>query len=359
MDAGLSAKISVTNNSIKSTLKSLSDNQAGKACLFNLIIYTCEPRRTDYFAEMVKIIKGQFPCRIIFIQGNPLGKSHSLRITTYKEDATENEKLNTNQIYIEASGPEFNRVYFLLLPLLASDLPIYLLWGQNPTTEYTLLPRLESFASRLIFDAETAADLQQFSREMLVRLNSSSMQISDMNWARIAGWREVFAQIFDSAERFEQLTHVHQISIICNDNPSELFVPPNIQALYFQSWLAARLNWQFLRIEHACDTQTLYYENKQIIRKIVLSHKTDVNFEREEILRFEIQGENGYECAIERLNAKQINVRASNQNQCELPLLFLIPSLRSARSFMQEIFYQKTSDHYAQMLRGLCAVAVD
>lgn len=336
-------------------LQSLSKNEGGKACLFNLIIYTLDPKRTAYFSEMVNIIKNQFPCRIIFIQGNPLGKNNELSIKTENGGKTQ-KGFTSDQIYIEASGQAFYQVYFLLLPLLVPDLPIFLLWGQNPTTEYTLLPRLELFSTRLIFDAETTEDLQQFSREMLIRLNSSSIQIADMNWAKIAGWREVFAQIFDSEERMEQLASSHVIDIIYNDNRSEELLHPNIQALYFQAWLASRLGWQLLKVEKIADTQTITYQSKQMIRKVCLCHKKNERFDPEDILSIEIQGDMGYACHITRQSATQISVQASNQYQCELPLTLLMPTLLSGRSFMQEIFYQKMSEQYGQMLEKLCTV---
>lgn len=360
-------------------LQSLSKNECSKACLFNLIIYTYDSKRTAYFSEIVKIIKGQFPCRIIFVQGNPLGKNSELSIRTTPPEKN-HKGFSSDQIFIEASGQSFDQIYFLFFPLLVPDLPIFLLWGENPTTEYSLLPRLETFSTRLIFDAETTEDLQQFARDMLMRLNSSSLQVSDMNWAKIAGWREVFAQTFDSPERMEQLSSAHLINIIYNDNHSEQLLHPNIQALYLQAYLAARLGWQLIKVqkgqsfpltmnkeldeanisevqsETKGDSLILTYQCKQMVRKVVLFHQRNERFEPEDILSIEIQGENGYACHISRMSPTQIKVQASNQFQCELPLRFLIPTLLSGRSFVQEIFYQKMSEHYVQMLEKLCSV---
>lgn len=338
-----------------SFLRSLSKTEGTKACLFNLIIYTYDATRTSYFNEIVNVVKNQFPCRIIFVQGNPLGKHNDLSIKTIPPEKN-SKGFSSEQIFIEASGQEFYQIYFLFFPLLVPDLPIFLLWGQNPTTEYSLLPMLEPFSNRLIFDAETTEDLQQFARDMLIRLNASSIQVADMNWAKIAGWREVFAQTFDSPERMEQLVSSHLINIVYNDNRSEQFLHPNIQALYFQAYLASRLGWQLLKVNQNGESLILTYQYKQMVRKMVLTHQKNVRFAPEDILSIEIQGEQGYACHISRVNATQIKVQASNQFQCELPLCFLMPTLLSGRSFIQEIFYQKMSDQYTKMLEKLCSI---
>lgn len=338
-------------------LKASSGYEGAKACLFNLIVYTHEPRLTAYFTDIVKMIKTQFPCRIIFITGNPLSKENHLRVQTKSEKNSDGSGFICDQIFIEAGGHDINRVYFLLLPLFVPDLPIYLLWGQDPTTEYTILPHLEAFATRLIFDAETTADLQKFSKDMLNRIRSSPIQIIDLNWARIGGWREILAQIYDSPGRLEQLAIAHHIELKYNDRPSNLFAHPETQTIYLQAWLASCLDWHFVRAEKENSSQILYYQNDQKKScRIQLTPTSNSKFEPEEVLEMDVQGEDDYECHIKRLSADQVKVQASNQFQCELPFLLLMPTLRSGRSFMQEIFYQKASDQYERMLELISLV---
>ena len=312
--------------------------------LFNLIVYTHEARYTEYFSKIVKLISTQFPCRIIFIKVHLQSKESFLKVTK----TTENSK--NEQIFIDVSEGDISKVYFLLLPLFIPDLPIYLLWGQDPTTENTLLPHLENFASRLIFDAETTENLQRFSQSMLARMESYQTQIVDMNWARISGWREVLAQIYDSPERFEQLVTAHSIELHYNDKANDLLVHPETQAIYLQAWLASRLKWKFVRGEKENGTQILYYQSLNKLRKFKLIPSTNSAFESEEVLSMEVSGENGYECHIQHMTPSQVKVQASNQFQCELPFLLYMPTLQSARSFMQEIFFQKTSSQYKQLL---------
>lgn len=338
-----------------SRLSVQSSCEGTKACLFNLIVYTHEPPRTQYFKEVIKMIMMQFPCRIIFIEGNLSSKENHLQVKVTTEKTENGRGIVCDQISIQASSQQINRVYFLLLPLFVPDLPIYLLWGQDPTTEYTILPHLQHFATRLIFDSEATEDLQQFSLDMLNQINSSSIPIVDMNWARISGWREVLAEVFDSPERFEQLASAKNIKIIYNDRLNDLFFRPATQAIYLQAWLSARLGWQFQKAEKNNDAQVLFYQSLQTSRTIQLIPQTHQNFEPEEILGIEIEGSD-YECHLQRLSIDQVRVQASNQYQCELPFILLMPTLRSGRSYMQEIFYQEVSAHYVPMLKLISLV---
>ncbi len=102
---------------IQEQLKQFSKDQAhtegSGACLFNLIVYTHESRRTAYFNEMIKIIKMQFPCRIILITGNPLIQESLFHVEVASEKRSDGG-FTCDEISIRANGPDINRVYFLL-----------------------------------------------------------------------------------------------------------------------------------------------------------------------------------------------------------------------------------------------------
>jgi glucose-6-phosphate dehydrogenase assembly protein OpcA len=334
-------------------LKSLSEET--KACLFNLIVYTQETRRTNYFKEVVKIIKSQFPCRIIFIQGNPSSKDNLLKVRSSTDKSQDEREIICDLIFIEAAGQDINKVYFLLFPLFVPDLPIYLFWGQDPTSEYTILPHLQYFATQLIFDSESTEDLQKFSRDMLNRLSSTSIQVMDMNWARIGGWRDVLAQIFDSQERFDQLKTSDVIQIIYNNRPSDLFFHPERQAIYLQAWLTSCLKWNFQKAEKNDDSQILHYSSEKASHQIHLTPASNPNFESEEILGITIKGQD-FEGHFKRISSDQVEVQSSNQYECSLPFILFMPTLKSGRSFMQEIFYQTVSDQYVSMLKTISSV---
>lgn len=335
----------------KSLLQSSSLNEGAEGCLFNLVVYIHDPKRADYFQKIIKTVKTQFPCRVFFIQGDASTTDGILQIQPMSEKTGESNQLSTaDQILIRAEGTALTKVYFLLLPLLIPDLPIYLLWGRDPTEEKILLPLLEEYAQRLIFDAETTINVQQFSQNMLQWMEKTSTQVVDINWARIGRWREVLTQIFDNEERVEQLKEVEEICIIYNNCPSKLFRHPDIQAHYLHAWLASRLKWQLQNIETKGEVRELSYKSSQGMHLIVLTPETNASFESEEILGIVINGKNGYTVDLKRIDSDKIQVHTSDQFQCKLPFVLSLPTFGSGRSFMQEIFYEKTSEQYKPLL---------
>lgn len=350
----MDTKENAASANIQAELNRLWDTQPGsskaKACLFNLIIYTQETCRSDYFKNMVQMIIEQFPCRIIFIQGDRTTQDSYLRVRVSTETGKNKRGMACDQILIEAAGKDLSRVPYLILPLFIPGLPIYLLWGEDPTTENTILPHLQTFATRLIFDSECTEDLQHFSQIMQQKLKSSPIQVVDMNWARIRGWRDILAQTFDSKERLAQLASAPYIKIIYNDLPSPFFRHPDTQAIYLQAWLASRLEWKLIKSEKRENHLVLSYEGPQDPIQIHLVACTRTDLLPEDIITIEVSNQKNYICNLTRQGNNQVIVHASNQYQCELPFTLWLPTIRSGRSFMQEIFYQKISSHYLDML---------
>lgn len=343
----------VNVSNIESELRRLHDSQANarktKACLFNLIIYTREPRRTPYFQEMVHKIIEQFPCRIIFIQGNRSSKDSYLRLQA--SIASSDQGFACDQITIEVSNDQLSRVPFLILPLFAADLPIYLLWGQDPTEDDIILPHLQQFANRLIFDSECSQSLRHFSQQILEHLHFQNLDVTDLNWARISGWRDVMAQAFDSPTRIEQLRSARLLKIAYNNRSDDFFLFPETQAFYLQAWLASQMNWEFERLERQEEMTILYYRFQQESIRILLQPLMREDLPPEEIMEVEVSDQANYLFSLTLQGDNQVVVHISTPEQCELPFTIFLPNIRSGRSFIQQIFYQKTSEQYFGMLR--------
>lgn len=345
----------ITTNSIQTELNRLWESQPQKvkikASLFNLIIYTCEPCRNKYFKKIAQMVMEQFPCRIIFIQQDPSTQSPSLRVNVSVSSPESSKGAACDQIIIEASGEEMKRVPFLILPHLIPDLPIYLLWGENPAKVATILPYLQRLATRVIFDSETTENLKGFSETILKEMETASHEIVDMNWVRTAGWRQIIAQAFDSKERVDLLAKASFIKLVYNDLSDPSFSMPETQAIYMQAWFASCLGWSFERLEKQPDKMVLHYSNHSGPIQIHLISQTRNDLSPEEIIECEISDPNNFDCLFLRKMANEVLVKASNQYQCLLPFTLLLPTLQSGRSFMQEIFYQKISTQYPNILK--------
>ena len=255
------------------TLNNIPTTGQIKACLFNLIVYAQEEKRTAYLKDLETSILEKFPCRIIFIQFKP-DDPKFLEVTMNK-DVGMNRKFYCDELLIRAGSEMIAKVPFAVIPNLVPDLPIYLLWGQDPTSEKEILPRLEKYASKIIFDSECSANLQTFAQEMLTFMKKHDSEVMDLNWASIAGWRDALATVFDNEELINIRKTANSIRITYNKQETEYIRTHETKSIYLQSWLASRLNWKFHSGKMDGDSRVTRYQNTQSETLITLTPKKE------------------------------------------------------------------------------------
>ena len=96
---------------------------------------------------------------------------------------SEERQRTYDQLIIHVSGKELDKVPFVVMPYLIPDVPIYLLWGQDPTLDDKVLPFFKNFASRVIFDASSTDDLSAFAERALKRGSPTGDNFMDISWA--------------------------------------------------------------------------------------------------------------------------------------------------------------------------------
>lgn len=317
-----------------------SQGDKAKACLFNLIVFTSESRCMSYFQGLVDMIMERFPCRVMFIRSSPSDKSLGLRISV----AT---RLGCDQVTIETGSTEQEKIPFLILPHFVSDLPVYLLWGEDPSIPNPLFAPLEKLCQRIIFDSAFIENLANFSKTILNPAIHPDSDIVDINWARMRGWREIFAQTFDTPERIEALKNAKALTIWYNKTTSELLTHQENQAFCLQGWLAAQLGWSFQNLQRNPEEILLQYKTIAI----TLRSTATASFLPEEIMKIEITGDKDMLCDLVRQGPSQVIVHWSTADKCDLPFTLLLPDIKKGKTFMREIFYEPASAHYTNMLR--------
>lgn len=331
-------------------IKSFQEEQPiPHAYLFNIIAYAHDKRHVDFLRGILQTVSEKFPSRIIFIDAYNPNEEHFFRVSCgIKGPANRTCDLMT----IEAGGNELSRVPFVVLPNLAPDLPIYLLWGEDPTVENTILPHFINIASRLIFDSESATNLQRFSQTLLDRLKNLSLDAVDMNWAQTRGWRDVLAQMFNNPEKIMQLTNAKQIVIYFNKQPSDLVKHIETQAIFLHGWLAAQLEWKLQAKSLVNDTIILQYTNSyEGSTKIYLTPQENEGLSPGAISELEILAHDNTHYVLKRHpTLPQVVVYQSFLNECFLPYNFPLPPLRRGYTFLKEVFYRPTGNHYRNML---------
>jgi glucose-6-phosphate dehydrogenase assembly protein OpcA len=338
----------------------LAKENKTRASLFNLIVFNRLSARTDYIRSIVEKVVEQFPCRTLFISYDPDAVHPYLKtaISVVTPKGAESG-VACDQIDIGVGGPDLERVPFLLLPHLIPDLPVYLLWTEDPSTQIPLFAPLSQLATRIIFDSESADNLFAFAKTLLNLRAKTGIDIADLNWARTEGWRDLVASLFDSQERLSDLTNLSLVKFTYNSRETEFFCHLKIQAMYLTSWLSKRLHWKFQKATRRKNNQELYFQFDQIDVCIGSEHWEKLG--PGTVISANFQTQNGHLFEAGRIPDRYHHVKIciSTQERCELPYQFVLGQTATGQSLVKEICTKGTSLHYLEMLQELTILDQD
>lgn len=319
--------------------------------LFNLIIYSQDPQRSLFLKDIIQTTTETFPCRIILISCDRQATKDFLKVDVEEEIIKKNGTvIACDKINIQCSTKYLNRVPSIVLPHFVPDLPIFLLWGLDPSEENELLPFFQTLAARLIFDPETSCDIQAFSKKMLSDPALNKIPVTDMNWASLTSWREIFYQVFDTQEKIELLCHCKKIKILYNNKMN--YQHPERRAIYLQGWLAAQLGWQYTQAKVQNGTIQISYKNKQNDHVVDIIGNEISDLPTGAIVEVEVHTENEKIFNLSRMSTQPfIKAHIMTKDTCDLPLTFPLRHSKKGLIFMNEIFFSPCSSHYWNMLK--------
>lgn len=348
---------------IENQLTDIWDSLQGKgktrACLFNLIIYSNLNKRVDYLYQIAQKLIEKFPSRILFVTVDHEAPANTLK-TSVSVISSESEHNETacDFINIMLSKDSEQRAPFLLLPHLLPDLPVYLLWADDPSKNDPIAQKLEKLAERTIFDSESTDHLGDFANSLFKHQEASGTDVADLNWARTEGWRQLLAETFKSKDRLEDLRLLKSMKIFYNCLETQFFCHPKIQALYLQSWIAAQLGWKYHSSKKQEKNTHIVYERGGGQAELILIPTELKNIGTGNLVRLEIVGKSNDTFHIHRKEDQPhvINVEFSTEKFCQLPSQFIFDKSEAGQSLVKEIFHKGTSKHYLKMLKNLISI---
>ncbi len=333
----------------------MSDKLAAtKACLFNIVINIHNGVRADYIQGVLDRIIDKFPCRVIWINTSSENKD-SITLQVKENIANSDKSLFYDKYIINADCASSPKVPLLLWPILMPDIPIYLVWARDPTTDKVILPSLLNYARCLIFDSDTIQNFEQFNAEIQKDLCGLKCDIIDMNWARGSGWRNVLSNIFNTHFKIDELQKCNNITIQYNNVHTCGCKHNMTQALYLQAWLAAQLHWRFLNYTESCEKQVLTYDYNGHQSTVELVPVENEHFTSGALIKLISSTDEQHTFCLTRKNESPelIHIEISTNDRCELPYAILIQTMTKPFSFIQEILYNPSYEHYAHMLQVL------
>lgn len=311
-----------------------------RACLFNLIVFNRISARTDYFRDIVQKVSEKYPCRVLFISSDPDAHTPYLKTAV---SVVGNGSIACDYIDIGVSGPDMQRVPFVLWPHIIPDLPVSLLWTEDPSKPHPLFEPLSKLASRVIFDSESSDSLLAFSQKVLKLREETGIDTADLNWARTEGWRDLIATLFHSGEK-----PIKEVKITYNSRETPFFCHLKVQSLYLLAWMASCLKWEFKKA-----TKDLHFTFEKQKGEIQSTQWEKLG--PGTIISVDIATEDGhhYECARIPTQYHRVTIQISSQEKCELPYQFILGRTATGQSLVKEIITKGTSDHYLEMLKNL------
>jgi glucose-6-phosphate dehydrogenase assembly protein OpcA len=306
-----------------------------KSFLFTLIIYSSEKRRTAELRDSVQAIVNKFPCRILFIESTD-EKNNAFSVSL---SAPMNGAVSSDQIDIVCSKERLNEVPFLILPHFVPDLPIYLLWGGDPTEENPLLLSLIKYIDRLIFDSEEITNLHRFSVKLLEEMKAVSFEWIDIEWVLLKGWRRALEAVFDTKERILNLYDLKEIHIFYTE-------PKERQSVYLASWILSILDLKISKMETLDNVRILHTKTTTVF--LHPERRKEAPGTIFAITMSTVRGES-YSLRKQEGQAK-IVVHVSNQERCEMPFSLPLTDLHKGLTFINEVFFLGSSSHYQKML---------
>lgn len=344
---------------IESALETLWEAYRGsdkmRACLLNLIIYSGSTGQRLYLEKIAKNVIMKFPSRVFLIVHDR--KRREVEPETAVSLLTPEKGricVPCDMIRITVSDQSVACVPFIILPHLFSDLPIHMIEADDPVKAGTVSGRLERLACRLVFDAEGAGDLAGFAKTVLQKQKETGVDVADLHWGRIEGWRRLFANVFRPPDDLSHLNSGADIRIhYCATGTTSPY--ERTQAIYLRTWLACTLKWHWVRMKREKGGPCFVYEvDSRPVHVRFLPLVTD-SVQPGHILRVEIETQTGVRYHFERdeVIKHRITINRGTEDRCYLPTLFMLDRELYGQAFIKEICYRGTSRHYTDMLEEL------
>jgi glucose-6-phosphate dehydrogenase assembly protein OpcA len=221
-----------------------------RARVLNLMVYVTGEQDLRAVDEMLVDVAAVHPCRALVMLADEAGEDRDIEMQVSSrcqlESGAGGRHLCCEQVTLRASGSFVVELPSASVPLLVSDLPVFLWWRGAPDFESQIFQSLCRATDRVIIDTaachEPDDDLRALARFMKLQ-RKGRPGLSDLNWSRLTAWRALLAGIYDVPEHANALGRLSRVRV---EYVAPLAAPDAIapKALILAGWLASRLDWR-------------------------------------------------------------------------------------------------------------------
>lgn len=345
---------------IEKELIKLRDQQIGekkiRSALFTLIIYAKKDNHLQDLQTLAKSVISRFPCRILFVINDPKG-SDFIRTSVSSEGLGKNHlNVYCEQIKIEVAGSYCDRDYYLVLPHLLCDLPVYLLWTDQLSLDNSFFKKISPLVSRVIIDSDTYYDLNVYCKSLLTFMNTCSCSCGDLNWSALSGWRLILNNIFSNPEMSALLLEPKNIKITYQEGGGKNAL---IEAFFFAAWIASSLNWQLESYEEHERHIRLGFRSTNFQVPIILTACEEDTRPTKSLAACEIESQINQARIVfkRRAASRQVAIQYSDTQQCVLPFFTFLAGNEEGREIIDEIFNPSNPVQFRQMIEMVLKIS--
>ena len=216
----------------------------------NLLVFVTTETLLDDAQQMLDELTAVHPSRVVLMLGAAGETDRDIEMALESfcqtDKRTGAKRLCCEEVTLRAHGKFVVELPSAALPLLVSDLSTFVWWRATVQLTDKVFLSLMDAADRLVIDSAEFSNLPRdlvethrlFSEDL-----TSSVGITDLNWARLTSWRGLLADFYDVPAYQELLGRIDVVRIeyVGPESAPEAVAP---QALLVAGWLASRLGWQ-------------------------------------------------------------------------------------------------------------------
>ena len=277
----LTVEVEAIETELTQLWKSAAEENYARACTSTLLVYSPDEGAHERAAQVFAALMRHHPCRIIALMAVPEASENTIAayLTAHVHDA-EGKKSGCEQITLMARGNTIDQLAEAATSLLAEKLPVTLWWQGDLPEENVLFEKLLLASRHLIFDSGDGHDAgNMLSQARALGLYWKNGIGGDLNWLRLAPWRDLITKFMESAPAAALRNQVAEVTLEVNAvaEGDVHFAQPFL----LLGWLAGLLSWKLnepltpLSAEPAAGNESVFrtgWQNKEkeVMGKIIL-----------------------------------------------------------------------------------------
>lgn len=221
-----------------------------RARVLNLMVYLTDEDALSDVDDMLMDIAMIHPCRALVMIAETDGEDKDIEMNVTSRcqigRGAGGQHLCCEEVTLRARGSFTVELPSACVPLLVSDLPVFLWWHAATNFDDQTFQSLMRSTDRVVIDTALCLNPYEDLRalaQLLRRQRKERQGLSDLNWSRLTAWRTLLASFYDAPEHFEPLSRLSAVRIdyIPRKAAREGVAP---KALILAGWLASRLGWR-------------------------------------------------------------------------------------------------------------------